>query len=289
MKKIIFSLSFLMLFVTAGFSQEEATEKEVLKSKKGTPYLPKAGDYALGVAATPFLNFAGEAVKINSGGPFNSPAAFNFLNGNNFIYGKYFIDDATAVRLMINITRNSTTDRDYSTKSGTTTGEEVEDKHTRTTSNTYLGAGIENRRGYGRLVGFYGATASITLQNGQTDKYEYGNAITGVYTNPARTNFVGSGAGANLEVKRKSGFGMGLNGFVGVEYFILPKISLGGEFTWGVAYNQAGNSGRTVTTSEAWDALSGAVATTEVETGKTSTFNITTGNTGGALYLLFHF
>ena len=37
-------------------------------------------------------------------------------------------------------------------------------------------------------------------------------------------------------------FEVGLRGFIGVEYFFAPKMSVGGEFYWGVSYVTTGES-----------------------------------------------
>jgi hypothetical protein len=37
-----------------------------------------------------------------------------------------------------------------------------------------------------------------------------------------------------------SGYGFGLRGFIGAEYFFMPKMSIGGEFGWGLAYVKNG-------------------------------------------------
>ena len=86
-------------------------------------------------------------------------------------------------------------------------------------------------------------------------------------------------------------FGVGVSAFVGVEYFFAPKMSIGGEFGWGLGLNQgSGVSGNGETVSEAWSSNSKSVNTTTIETGgKVSSFIIDTKSTGGQIFLLFHF
>jgi hypothetical protein len=156
-----------------------------------------------------------------------------------------------------------------------------------------LSAGLEKRRGYGRLQGFYGAEATISLQGGVKYSYEYGNAITSDFKTPARHDFGANYMGSGKWVTEKSTatvFGFGVGAFVGVEYFFAPKMSFGGEFGWGIGINQgSGVAGATEQVAEVWDVASNAPKSTTTPGGKTSTFNIDTKQTGGNIFLLFHF
>ena len=72
----------------------------------------------------------------------------------------------------------------------------VEDKQTVNSNFIGLGAGLEKRRGNGRLQGIYGADALIWSQGGKS-KYEYGNALSAsgtvvVANNGATTTDFGS-------------------------------------------------------------------------------------------------
>jgi hypothetical protein len=287
MKKTFLTLTFILCSAFILNAQQ-------LVSKKGIPILPQQGDIAIGVSATPFLDFVGNAAKINSTTAFSSSAAWNFLDPTQmYIYGKYFITDKTAIRGKIRIGMNSKSENAFPTKNGTTTNEQVEDKWTRTTTNIILAAGIEKRRGYGRLQGFYGAEAMISLMGGQKDSYEYGNEISSTYISPNRYDFNGNVVGPNFITEKKNGtvFGLGLNAFIGVEYFFAPKMSVGGEFGWGIGINQSsGVMGSGEVTYESWDAVKSVVKTETIETGgKVSTFSIDTKSTGGQIFLLFHF
>ncbi|NVN96203.1 MAG: hypothetical protein HXX18_13090 [Bacteroidetes bacterium] len=287
MKKSLILISIVLFTV---FSVSAQT----LVSKKGIPILPQKGDFAIGVAATPFLDFFGNIAKINSGSAFSSSAAFNALTPN-VIYGKYFLTDNMAVRGKIRIGKNSTTktqsDVIKSNLTVPTTPEYVEDKWTHSTTDIVLSAGLEKRRGYGRLQGFYGAEATISLQGGSKDSYEYGNAITKDFTSPARHDFGSNNYGGGAWVTESSTgtlFGIGVGAFVGVEYFFAPKMSVGGEFGWGIGINQGSNvSGSTEKIVEGWDGT--AVKSVTIPGSKTSSFNIDTKQTGGNIFLLFHF
>jgi hypothetical protein len=135
-----------------------------------------------------------------------------------------------------------------------------------------LGAGIEQRRGSTRLQGYYGAMALLSYSGGKTTT-DYGNPKT---------------IGEVTESKLGSTIGVGVRGFIGVEYFVLPKISLAGEFGWGLGISSTGASSTTTVT-----AADGS--TTTAEGSKSSSFGIDTDNNNmglapaGNLMINFHF
>ncbi len=272
-----------------------AVNAQTLVSKKGIPILPQKGDIAIGVSATPFLNFFGNVAKINSAGPFASPAAWNWLTPNT-IYGKYFLTDNMAVRGRLRIGKSSVTQTANVLKTvqpaAPAAPEYVEDTWTRSTTDIVLGAGLEKRRGYGRLQGFYGAEATISLQGGVKNSYEYGNAIDATTPVPTRNDFGTNNPAAGTWVTEQSTgviFGFGVGAFVGVEYFFAPKMSFGGEFGWGIGINQnPAAAGSVETITEAWDGVS-AVTTATTPGAKTTSFDIDTQQTAGNIFLLFHF
>lgn len=268
---------------------------QTLVSKKGIPILPQKGDFAIGVCATPFLNFFGDFAKINSTAAFASSKVWTDMIPNT-IYGKYFLTDNMAVRAKLRIEKNSSTITESIAKSVwavATVPEYVEDKYTHSTTNILLSAGIEKRRGYGRLQGFYGVDATISLQNGVKDSYEYGNAIDATTPAPVRTDFGANSSGGNKWVTEKSTgaiFGIGVGAFVGVEYFFAPKMSFGGEFGWGIGINQsAAAAGSVEKIEEVWDATTSAVKSATTPGGKTSSFSIDKRPASADLFLLFHF
>jgi hypothetical protein len=302
-----------------------------LTSKKGEPYLPEAGDYAVSIDATPFLyyagNFFGKSNFTNNNGLIttgNPAPTWNFLNGNNTITGKYFVDAATAYRVGLRLGFASGKDRRMVTALPTTTVNSYPEanatvENTRKQSRTNLGVsvGIEKRRGKTRLQGFYGADAGVYFSSVK-DKYTYGNALAG-NANPAAivdvvaaddfggalgnsnttTNSLSSGqvgAARALEVKSGSTFSFGVRAFVGAEYFLLPKMSIGGEFGWGVGLSMTGKSKSTY---ESVGVPNGGANTvvgeTDIEGGKASGFGFDTDSRNGvfgpnaSLRVTFHF
>lgn len=286
MKKVSFLLSAILLVAITVSAQEE------LKNKHGVPILPAAGDYAIGIDASPIFNFFGNFVKINSGATFVDPSSMSFVNGNNAIFAKYYVDAATAYRANIRIGLTSTTDKEYVMQDGQSDPlVTVEDKAKYGNTNVILGLGMEKRRGNGRLQGFYGAEAQLKFA-GSSKKYTYGNAFSSSNTTPTMTNFdvsdpnVLSGSTRITKAKSGSTIGIGARAFVGVEYFFAPKISVGGEFGWGLGISSQGDG---KVTTEAWDFANSSVKTVESKTGGAGYMGFDTDNFGGSIYMLFHF
>ena len=73
--------------IFAGLLGVSAISQAQLQSKKGEAYLPEAGDWSIGVDATPFLNYVGNF--LSSAG--NSAPTQDFLNANQTIIGKYCV------------------------------------------------------------------------------------------------------------------------------------------------------------------------------------------------------
>src|SRR5690606_29560763 len=139
------------------------------------------------------------------------------------------------------------------------------------------------RRGFGRLQGYYGAELGFNLMSNGA-KYEYGNALTAstsaVDVNVSGADALGNGsnvvAGGDIdgtgaandyrvtEMKSGLGFMIGLRGFIGAEYFVMPRLSIGGEFGWGLVFSSQGASSTTYETE-------GTTATGTVEQIETRT------------------
>ena len=103
------------LIIAVVFGAIVVSNAQELKSKAGVPILPEAGDYAIGIDATPIFNFFGNMIKINSGAAFADPAAWNFVDGTNAIYGKYYKDAETAYRVTVRLHGGTTTNKNYVT------------------------------------------------------------------------------------------------------------------------------------------------------------------------------
>lgn len=87
--------------------------------------------------------------------------------------------------------------------------------------NLTAGYGKEWRKGTTRLQGFYGADAMLRV-NSSTKK-----TVLGAVTTTEKS-------GLNL--------GVGARGFIGAEYFIFPKISMGVQYSYGLTVGIVGKS-----------------------------------------------
>lgn len=278
----------LALTVLVAFAVFTVTNAQELKSKDGVPITPEAGDYAIGIDATPIFNFFGNFIKINSGAAFADPATWSFVDGTNAIYGKYFVDANTAYRVTLRLGMTTNTSKNYVTQDGQADPlVTVEDKEKVGDRNIIIGAGLEKHRGKGRMHGIYGAEAQIMMLGGKT-KYTYGNAFSSTNTAPTTTDFGTNISGTSRITIDKTGstLGFAVRPFVGVEFYILPKISVGGEFGWSLGFASQGDG---EVTSENWDAVAGTVKTTTVKTGGSGYSGFDNDNFNGCINMTFHF
>ncbi len=318
MKKSVLVIA-LAAGITSAFAQD-------LTSKKGEPMLPEANDWAISLNADPIFRFVGNA--FSGATNTNQAPAVEWLNGNQTIIGKKFIDEKTAYRVLVRLGftnqtfKNSVQDdaQDLSTVIFPSIPAMVTDKYKHSTTNIAIGAGKEWRRGKTRLQGFYGADVMIWMASSK-DKMTYGNTMTGNPTSVTQTstplsttwdtdptsgNF-GTGTSSPLSkrmTQQKSGMtlGIGIRGFIGAEYFIFPKIAVGAEYGWGLGYQMTGKGSKT-TEEQGLDASgNNIVGTVERKTEGNSKLGIDTdlnqgnmfgfkgSNTGTAsLRVTFHF
>ena len=275
MKKIVFSFIILMVLLSNGYTQDS-----VLTSKRGIPILPQAGDWAIGIDARPFTQI------FNS----NSDVGFEFIN-DHLLIGKKFIKNNLAHRGKLRIAFDSYTDDEYTIKDGQDVPDPtitVTDTRVTNLTNITLGYGNEKRTGYGRLQILYGGEVLISYDT-YSQSYTYGNSFSMSNPDPTSHNF-----GSNLPYpgSRVSFYEQGfaitaaIRAFLGVEYFFAPKISVGGEFGWGVSYTNIGEGSENV---QSWDAGTNTVKTDIYKSGGSSIIGFDNDNFGGAIYFMFHF
>ena len=290
MKKVGLTLLVALVFVFSANAQ--------LKNKQGETILPETGDWAIGIDAAPILGYFGNMFNANT----SNNMSWAFTNGSNQIFGKYFTSENEAYRVGLRIgfvnqsTKNNVV-KDDTASTAIANPTYVEDKATQSDMNIVLSAGKEWRRGHGRLQGFYGADAYLMFGSSST-KYTYGNDYTALFTSANSTSWanasgtapvvgtVGSLMSRPTKESFGSTFGIGVRGFIGAEYFVLPKISIGGEFGWGIGLLSRGTS---KITTEYWDGTGNAVKSTEVPGKGGSAFAIDTDNLSGAIKVMFHF
>jgi hypothetical protein len=296
MKKVtIFILSLVIIYMANG--QEMTT-------KKGFTILPEAGDIALGFDAVPFFDFLLNTANImnNTGQTSQHPG---YVSGfASAIVGKYFLEDNMAARVKFGVNTFSFKGEDYFDDPADVlavpatdpdTWKEISDVSVIKGSDWVIGAGLEFRRGHNRLQGFYGAELIFGMETA-SEKYTYGveqnlTAVTEGYWNADGTLVEDPRV---LSLKDRTGFTLGLRGFVGVEYFFAPKMSVSGEFGWGPGYRSLS---RGATEIQSWDAVNN-VSETRIVDGpeKDSFFGFIVDDGAGrllvpsaALTLLFHF
>lgn len=295
-----------VLLLAAAFGVSGAFAQD-LTSKKGEPFLPEAGDWSIGINAAPFLNYAGQMLS-DAGA---TAPTFGFNNGGNFdnvIVGKMFKDEKTAYRAGIRLGFGGSKETKEVEKLYVSTAtpptavfpskaDVVENEYKMSSRNIGLSGGIEMRRGKTRLQGYYGGELGFGM-SGTTKKYTYGNALianntaaTGVGVEAADAFGTGSnlvagvtqGQNGNARVLTAKGGGtltFGLRGFIGAEYFILPKMSIGGEFGWGLGLSRTGKTKKTYE-ARGTSAAAGstqAVAEFEVEGQKSGNWSFDTQN-----------
>ncbi|OFY84418.1 MAG: hypothetical protein A3K10_04205 [Bacteroidetes bacterium RIFCSPLOWO2_12_FULL_31_6] len=284
-----------LLFVAAIFAATATFAQDGLTSKKGEAYLPEAGDWALGFDANPFLGYFGNLANATA----NNSISMPWTNGDMVITGKYFKDEKTAYRAKVRIGFGSVKDDStYKAKANPSDLETSEFVNSTKTKHMEiaLGFGLEKRKGNTRIQGFYGGEFGFMFgnfgNNGKT--YEYGQALSD------SLQAMGTVGPRNTEEKAGKTFGITLRGFIGVEWFVAPKVSIAAEYGWGLAMKSIG---ATETTTEKWgltatetnnDAINGTttpdhVITETTKGNKTSSFGIDTDNNEARLTLLFHF
>jgi len=251
--KNILSLLFTV-YTAAMFSQD-------LTSKDGESILPQEKDWSIGIDATRLIK----------------NASFDFVSSSQALQGKYFKDAKTAYRIGVRIGINNyfTKERVLDRVASTSTviaypaAQPLKTNTWQRSANAFgVSFGIEKRKGNTRLQGVYGVEGAIYVST-IMDKFSYGNGLNAdpsapvtVTTDDAmRSNIFGlannidtvpqiqgvQGFARVVERKRTPSISIGARVFIGAEYFFLPKMSIGGEFGWGVAIS---SSGRTETTLE---------------------------------------
>jgi hypothetical protein len=278
MRKLLLtaSLAFAVAFANA----------QTMTSKNGTPILPETNDWSIGFDATPVLNYFGNMFNNTA----NNSVNMNYPSNNAMtIVGKMVKDENTAYRAKVAINFGSHTDTrgtsSFNSFDSLFTASEIETS----SMNITLGAGIQKWRGKGRLKGYYGAEAMIGFGSATDTTYTYLKSLN--TTSGIGSTQVSETAGGSI-------FGFGVNGFIGVEYFFAPKMSLSAEYTWGIAISSVGES--EVSYQEVEAPTGTPVVSSKTAKGDSSSdFNVGVGNTvtpniinsggSGSIVLSFYF
>lgn len=268
-------------------------------SKKGEPYLPQEGDWAVAIDATPFLEYIGNFFSDAN----NTAPTAQFPNDQFAITAKLFKTDDFAYRASARVNVFLETNRAFVPEFSTTpTNTTVEDTYSRSFNNFTFGLGIEKRKGNTRIQGFYGVEGLLGLGL-EKHTFDYGNNISPENTSPVRTEWpiefqddpreitTVTDEGAFItEFKKGTTFSLGARAFIGAEIFLFPKWSLGFELGVSMGYFYTGNS---TIVAEQWTIPPGGnseqFVTTVTDEGGDSVFQIDNDNSGGALFLSFYF
>lgn len=263
MKKYILFASACLLSLNL-FAQQDKPEKN---------YLPEEGDVTIGINAIPFLKYLGNCFSDAGNNTINAtdvggvpsigfPVAPGLQNPTISIFGKYFLTDQTALRLNVGIGIGSKTQRGYAPDDAALVADplsvaQVEDSYKYRSTGFSLAAGYEWRRGGKRLQGFWGGQAVVAYSNSK-HFFNYGNAITEINQTPSPTSTVwdnpvsgqtvptlNPNIGNNSRLLQQNdgrSWTYGVGGFVGVEYYIAPKIAIGCEMSLNLLWTTEGKS-----------------------------------------------
>jgi hypothetical protein len=261
--------------------------QERLQNKNGVDILPESGNFALGFNAVPLLNIIGNATA-------GSSKYINNMFNQNTIFGKYLLDDNTALRASLNININNFNNRNFVIDNTLNSPDSLVTDAISVNSQTYsLSGGYEMRRGEGRVQAIFGGDAAFLLNRGNRSM-TYGNAFGPINQAPTSTNWTNAGNPFSpgpqgeriIEDKFGRTIGFGLRPFVGVEYFFAPKISIGAEFGWTLLYS-ATSDGEVVR--EFYSPSADEVFTRKLPSAGSNGFNASIDNLNGAVTLLFYF
>ncbi len=270
----------ILILVISTFS----VEAQSFTNKKGDVVTPETGDWALGFDAAPVFNYFGNLLNGNTSNSINP----NWAGTNNSIYGKYFDSEDLAYRGSFRLMTFSQTSIILTdTHTVGVTPVYITDFIKSSGAAIVIGAGFEKHKSKGRLHGLYGAEFLLTY-GGTTPNMRY---IYDIEMNKENfDNFLVPSV-RTLSTKAGATTGFGIRGFIGIEYYVFPKISIGAEYGWGFVYEKTSNG---KTTKEKWGLanigdLEPSRYEVTTETGGNNYFGIDTDINAGAIKLMFHF
>lgn len=271
-------------------SNSKRVQKVTLVSKKGINILPEKGEIAIGIDAVPILYYIGGIFSNNhaSTPEFTYGSDFGGLAG---IYVKYMLESDLAVRANFRFDFGSITDI-YNVAKSTlaydpNAPEFVEDLVTTKSNAIHIAIGLEKMRGKSRIQGKYGASV-IFGYNKYTNSYNYGNSITNEFNTPETYNNTYVNGGRVIKDYFDKGLYLGVRGHLGIEIFIAPKLSIGGEFGYSFIYRWAQNR---TTEYQYWNSSEQTVSTVITKTNSNGIDDIVFGidRLDGAINMFFYF
>lgn len=256
---------------------------DVLTTKRGRPILPQSGEWSIGIDATPFFNYVGNMFNNSTS---NSAPTISSPKPPSLVF-KYMKTANTAYRLRISMNSLSTDGKnqvDHAIEPDPSVL--VTDTKNFSSTNILIGAGFEKRRGRGRVQGIYGIETFIGLSS-NSSTYTYGNPFTPATpsvpftlwnNNSVTVASVTLNSTRTLETLTGSSVSFGVTGFVGVEYFIGPKISIGGELGYSISSTGAGSGTQTTESFTGPSTLTKTTSTYSPSPGSFSIGTVPVGN-----------
>lgn len=214
---------FTIVMALAVMSFTAYSQNEELTNKRGVPILPKAGDWSVSINAAPFLNYVGRMVS--NGGATSPDWGFTAQNPGA-ISGKYVVSNDMAYRatILLGIDR-------FTQKSQNSTDRDKINKQVQSALAIGLSAGIERyTNSNSRLRGVYGFEAGVSKQPFSGTNAFTSDPLSGSY------KYI-DGVDNSLDQSIKGGNTWAIQGgvFVGAEYFVIPKLSISGEFGYALS------------------------------------------------------
>lgn len=285
-----FSFILLLSAIATSLYAQNATNNDngQVYSKKGKMVLPVTGEFGIGLNALPFIDLVGELIKLNSSNRFVNPLSFEAPDGQQ-LFLKYLKNPSKAYRMRIGLAYHYNTES-FPVADDLNQGLMLADKRIDTYTIITTSLGVEKRKGLGRIQGIFGGELNLLYQYGDATtmnyKYIYANEITPSDPAPTTALFL-DGTPRPLFEKTYASLGIGATGFFGLEYFIAPKISVGGEMGLRAMYI---NNTASKTKTEEWNNTAGIVETrlVKIDEGGRFDFNVDF-NSNGVLFLMFYF
>lgn len=213
-----------MFLAAPSISAQEVTEETTNNYDR---YLPKAGDVSIGADALPYLEFLGNM--------FNDTQNNTLNLGSNTLYFKYFLQDDKAVRAIIKINNSTNNNKQYVAddfaRLDPLSTALAEDLMVTKNNSVDFSIGYQIYKTRNRLAGYYGAQIGYGYGKTKYD-YTYANPYTALNQTPSTSNFGSNISGSNRMLQQTNGLtqNVSVGVFIGVEYFFMPKISIGGEY-----------------------------------------------------------
>lgn len=230
--RTIYKITILLLaiiVVQVAFAQSDSTKIATVKSK----YLPEKGNFAIGADATPLFDYLGNMMNGTIG---------NALNlSTPLIYAKYYLTDNVAMRTVLGINTTTKSDLFYvaddaARMANPLSNAQVTDQKNDNSNGYYLSLGLQKFIGEKRLRGFYGAQL-FTEYGKDKATYAYGNPMTSLNPMPS-SNWLYVAGERKLSEVTAHDFMVGAGGIAGFEYYVAPRLCIGGEVSLNVVYTQ---------------------------------------------------